>query len=122
MNRWLTVHFVQPLIIFLASEWKVSALLTEQQSTQEIIQYVQRSFATLPFTLKRVIEFFCFLFLLSARLFFFQSFSSMKTEVAIQLIHRWRHSRWPGCAQLIQLFENLIALPLFARVEADETN
>lgn len=122
MSRWLTVHFVQPLIFFLACEWNVGSLLTEQKSTQEIVDYIQRSFATLPFTLRRVIEFFCFLFLLSARLFFFRSFSSMPTEVAIQLIHRWRDSKWPGCAQLIQLFENLIALPLFAGMKTDETN
>lgn len=114
MNQWFCAQFSEPFIKALACEWRVEGLLQEKGRLEFISTYIQATLKSQPRIMSFVIQSLCVIFLLSARLMKWNSFAKMDSKQASQLIKSWRNSRWPGFSQLVQLFENLIALTLFS--------
>ncbi len=120
MHRWISALFIDPFIYALAYEWQAEKLVREKKHVSMSCAYVQSTLRSQSLALGFVIHTLCFFFLITVRLTSLQSFSKLPPQQAVRFIQRWRRSRWPGFAQLIQLFENLIALSLYSFLENHE--
>lgn len=107
-------YFVEPFIHAIAHEWKSQELVQEKSRLAFVKEYIQVTLRSQSWSLRFVVRALCLLFLFSVRLMFWKSFAELDASRAVRFIQSWRDSRWPGCALLVQLFENLIALSMFA--------
>ncbi len=122
MMTILQSRFTKPFLMALTAEWGVQYFFANESLRQKVLQYIQSTFRSLPTSMRTIIFVFCFLFLFSARCLTGKGFCAMTESEAIAHIQKWRRSYIPGCSQLIQLFENLIALSMFANGMSNEFN
>ena len=114
IEAFLYRHFLSPLVMNLAIQWGSAKHLDEDKRKRFIFNYVRKNFSVFPVLFQTFIYFFCGLFLFSSWCCYLKSFSRLKSDKAIRLLEIWRFSFLPGCSEFIQLFENLIAVSMFA--------
>lgn len=120
MQQWLSTHLIEPFIYALAQEWQVADLVREKNHVAMTKTYIQETLEAQPLILNFTIQFLSVLFLVSVRFLSFRSFAQLESTQATCYVQRWRSSRFPGCAQLVQLLESLIAISIFSHLETYE--
>lgn len=120
MRLWLDKNFIEPLLRALVYEWQSESLVCNKNRIDFIKNYIQSTLRSQPFLMSAVIHLLSLSFLFFVRCASLHSFAQLDVARALCYIQMWRDSRWPGCAQLIQLFESLIALSMFALQDTDD--
>lgn len=115
MIGWFEKFFLTPFIIGLSYDWFKKTELSSGDIFF-IRSYVIKSFSVFPLFFKFVFYTLGLFFLIFCPLLFCKSFSCLKPYKASLYIQKWRQSSIPGCSEFIQVFENLIALSMFAGV------